>query len=1081
MLTCCDTCTFPLDPSQDIYCSGCGSRVALLEVVPDAAVFFAGPDGSARDATVEIVLRNRSSAVRAVEAVSRNARVSVAFEDESAKARILPTGTARLNIRLLGEERVERTSAYVDTIEIHGELGLIAKVSVSVALAPDIVVRYAAWEGDTLTTREASLRDEVTTIGIALPREDPTASLNTLLSSPRVTIAPAGRVPLQLAQRPAAAEESQERWLSFETPESLQLRDDAPLTIMIDAIGALVSSDPIELSAALEFVGLGARKLVMNVTSLSEPALRVVPLTVFVDEAGALQRHSTSPVELRYELINDETRAVVFGGCEVAPAGAFTGPFGVDLWQSIEPGESVTLVLHLVPALLGPLDLPRRGTGKVELESFEFELAISTLWNRNDGAKRKTTIVQSVDFRLPRIVEFVGLDFGTSNTCLGFVDSAEALYESVCLAGDSPRATFEAVIAGIELVDLDPHDTLGFELPSAIRVVTHSSENRKAPTDVLVGEQPYREMVISGYAARIASMMKRGLPDDGLGRTVLDDAANSRHYRWSLLVEGYLRRAFRALLEEKSVWPRRVTFSYPGTWQTRPEIGVLLEETIRAALAGGPFVPDVQPGLCEAEALAVFYANRLASDGELPSTARTLDMVIFDCGGGTTDISVLRLHGEEIFGPQGQETVWVTQPQERAACAVDRGGEDLTLEFARIIHAEINQALASNRPKSKKESAEGENEGVLSSLKERVRAKAKAAANEGASEGAGASEPILSLAPLPDSIMKIASGRGFDSEDKAVFERIVASARTLKVNHYGESAKTLPIQLEVQRGQSRQTVKAAIPNRYLSQRAGVFVERLIQDSLRPTVESFHQTYGFPDVAAVVLCGNSTKHPAFHEKINEFVDRQEEASRVARSAIGVKPTQWFLPEPGDERKANLVRGLLVDALHATEELDGGQNPLVDALEALPVRSASVEQHITPAEATAGSMIRLVVGQSPVEKWCNHRSPDGFVLQSKAVRATHAHVEVLTAPSERGPWVERFREQVGDPTSILATQLAELDGAVRQLRFTLAVEGDTLNLSWEATRSRRPNLPGGMLCSISATTPDVTLGETAAGGE
>lgn len=1049
MLTDCTECRFPLDAMQDIFCSGCGVRVGRLEVVPDGAVFFAGSDGTVGSASVKLEVRNPTPAMRLVTATSRDGRVAVDFGDGSAQVRIAAAGSAFLTVRLIGSEKVAGASEQVDTVDVRGELGVLSQVQVSAALAPTIMASYPVWTGDQSTPREAAIEDGTTTLELSMPEAGPETSFNSVVSMASITIRPIGLVPLQLARRPSAEDKKQQSLLNIDIPPGLTLTENEPLTIGLDTTAGLSGRDTLEVATEMEFVGLGSRRLVLKLSSFRESTIRIQPLDVFVDAAGAVPRHRTNPITLRYQLANDGSLPTVFAGCEIlgfAPhPDALIGASGIRVGQTIEAGTWAELAIELLPSGLVSSQLRSRTARQMKLERLEFQLRVSTKAENGAGMARTTSTSQSVDFRLPRDVDLIGLDFGTSNTCMGCVDDIISLSQSVENAGVAPSAVLNAVLRGIRVVDLEPADGLGAELPSAVRVITHPDRHGSAPTDVIVGAQPYNEMVQRGYAQRTAWMMKRGLLEDDFGRTILDDNSNSRHYAWSLLVQSYLRRALSALLEVQGVWPRRIVYSYPGTWARQPMIKRLLSKAITSATTGLAETPTVDAGLCEPEALAVFYANRMAADGLLPADALTLDMVIFDCGGGTTDVSVLRLLGRPLQTPMGTETVWETHPRERHVIAVDRGGEDLTLEVARVIHAGITQRLGTG---------EGGKPGKKGG-KTRLLDKVRAARDEGPTQ---ATIPVT-LPPLPPSIMHIASDGTLDADTRNVFETIVTTARILKVSHYADRNPRLTVGVEVGTGEVRRTVTATLSNSQLIDCAQSFAETLVLDTLDPALNTFSQQYGFADVSVVVPCGNSTKHPAFSWAIQRFIDRQSARSLAQRAALGHSPTEWILADPGEDRKANLVRGLLLNDLHTNEEIGGQVNPLVDALEALPVRTPDGDEHQPPE-----TMVALVVRQKVTRRWLTHGATNGFLLQSQEVRATGAKVEVKLAESAEGPWDAVFQDNPREPDSLLQRQLAEFGPTIRTVRFTLACEGDTLMLSWEAVRHHCDRQPAGVLVGI-----------------
>ena len=1039
-----------------------------LTVAPDAAVFFAGSTGKAESDYVKVVVKNNANVDLAIRAHSKTGTTELSF-DNTSNTTVLPArGQAGLTIRLLEDVRVQVGSRAVDEVFLYGEIGTLASpIPVSLAQAPCISITHPYYDGEGHGRKDTNLGVGQNRIEIAVPKGEQIATMGRAGENIVALVRPVGPVPLYLAQHPGVdckRSSTNAPDIAVQVSESLAVTETNPLKLVLEAATQASLTADSSVSIEFDFVGLGQRNLDFSFRVLREPEVRIEPLQAYVDLSGALPRYYSESRTLGYRVVNDSAEPILLVGVDAhqleAQADFVSAHNGPPPFQMLDPGEDIGFSFEIVPLKLPTGTLPKRRGANAVLERLDFDLRIRTKWKREDAACYETVIQQSIDFRLPKEVDVLGLDFGTSNTCIGYVDSIERLYGAMPHGVQSPREIFCQVGKHIELVNLDQAKSEDVELPSAVRVNSHPRRHDIAPQDVVVGQNAFKDMLFADYAQRTAWMMKRGLLADGFGRTIIDSKENARLYRWSLLVESYLRQAFTSLLNKHSVWPRRVVFSFPGTWERRPEIRELLHRTIAAATAGFSLNTEISPGLSEPESLALYYANQLAIGDNIQKNVQILDMAIFDCGGGTTDIAVLRLHAETYNTPEGSVTVWVTHPHERRVRAKDRGGEDLTLEFAKIVHEALRRKLESKTsieddgvtPKSSTEGNTGTSRGRLIGklLK-------KKHAQEAAADGSGAKKD-RTLVALPNRIIDIASGNNLDADEREVLTNIILAARELKRQHYSQNKRRLKRGVEVRWGGVGQNVQIELENERLSDAAVAFAKELILDLLAPTISGFHREYGLPDQCALVLCGNSTRHPAFPGAAWEYIN--EQLSKERRPHTGDTPkrnkTFWLLQTPDEQRKVNLVKGLILNALHEMEELgEGRPNPLADVLENLPIRTASAHGD---TEKSTGHAIRLVVMGQVEEGWC-HLGATSFRLESLPTRARNVDVEVSIADSESGPWTRVFRDRsVGDSSELKAQWR---DVGLRTLRFVLSAKESRLALEWIGERFTSEIPPRGRL--------------------
>lgn len=1061
----CNACGFPTLAREDIYCSGCGSRVLTLQVSPAKAVFYSGVGDAAGTSALRVTLHNRGPATRSICARSKRGKVVPQFAN-SRPAVEIDAGDS-LELTLLRPEHVGASyDGPLDEIEIVGELNVLATLEVVQAPPPSLRFIYSTYENGAWIPRSQMIRASHTMVELTLPGDDGVpdgADISGGLQTLRVE--PVGNTSLSLLDEPlvegGAAQHLYLRVLNVPEGRQLSEGDGLRLGMQPNKERTNAAAED-ETTITLNFEGLGERKITLRSTVRSQLKPELRPLDQYLDEGGALSRHSSKPARLRYEIRNNNgPDAFYVSSVELRGVESSKQSFALQTPPihntKVGPGGKVDVAFSFTPRSAATAGLKTRSGGSCTLLSLEFEVVLHCARNLDGAEVEEYPFAQRIDLREAEQIDLLALDFGTSNTCVAVVRDVNALDEE--LSGLATKGESELLLAPtiqvlekhIEPLDLDTSDSLGFELPSVLSLIRHADTNDAFPAEIFVGEKPLDGMFKSSRDIRRTGwMMKRGLPNDGFGRTLVAEDGSARLYRWSQLVSAYLSHAFRNLHEEHGVWPRKIVFSFPATWEREPAVRELLEDCIRQASAGFSTTPEVAQGISEAEALAVYYANDYVASKRLRGDSTSADVVIFDCGGGTTDVAILRVRKDKY-------AEWHTDRLCRASSAIDRGGEDLTFEYMKVLHENGPSAAAG---KSAPTNTDSENEEELSLLQKmrRRRQRQDSDTNE-------AGEPAGKRAKLPKDIFEVAQGANMTDTDMRAFGVLVHNARLLKHSEsYDESVLKLYGDVELVGSQLKQAGRR-------------FVEALLKDALLPELEAFQRRHNVADETIFVVAGNTTRYREFTEIFESFVSWWREQKGLTPGVCTL--VSKAKDRSADERKTGVVKGVLIDALMCTAEFaDGKENPLAERLvDARVVQSAAasieggsaLEQGAT---ATQDVHLRVHAGAVVQSAWVG----DGIdvTLQTRPVRVRSAELILYTAESEREQGVEIYRIDPLSEDSPLREAIRDAEeranGGIRMVRFTLRreahdAENDELLLSWEATRHAGfEHAPGGPLVSF-----------------
>lgn len=289
-----------------------------------------------------------------------------------------------------------------------------------------------------------------------------------------------------------------------------------------------------------------------------------------------------------------------------------------------------------------------------------------------------------VQIRPPQALEFpIAVDFGTTNSCIAYLDPQDGNREKLLRwgAGEGEIPSVFQFLAIVEIDDfLDVLQALG---PDERRTDLKEQEVFLRFGDTLKDLRFSAENIPSiswGFKHSLRTPAEKVTRND-LGTGII--SINGRRYtRGNRYVEVdaiemvglYLRFLLERFQEMTGYFPLEAVFTYPAVFNHHK---VALKKAIEWATEGmklEEFILDIS----EPEAIALDYALDLVAELE---QGQTIVYGVFDCGGGTTDISIVRLTSQtegrpdvEILGSDGDNSL---------------GGNLLSFRLARYLYDQI--------------------------------------------------------------------------------------------------------------------------------------------------------------------------------------------------------------------------------------------------------------------------------------------------------------------------------------------------------------------------------------------------------
>lgn len=342
-----------------------------------------------------------------------------------------------------------------------------------------------------------------------------------------------------------------------------------------------------------------------------------------------------------------------------------------------------------------------------------------------EGEIFRESIPLPVQIRPPQALEFpLAVDFGTTNSCIAYLDPQDGNREKLLRWGAGEGA-IPSVFQFLAITK--PDDFL--EMLQALGPDERRTELKEQEVFLRFGDTLKDLRFSAENIPSISWGFKHTLrtPDEKVTRNDLGTgiiSINGRRYtRGNRYVEVdaiemvglYLRFLLERFQEMTGYFPLEAVFTYPAVFNHHK---AALKKAIEWATEGmklEEFILDIS----EPEAIALDYALDLAATLE---QGQTIVYGVFDCGGGTTDISIVRLTSQtegrpdvEILGSDGDNSL---------------GGNLLSFRLARYLYDQIVPELYRTQfpfPKTLNEALRSQHENFtkLYELAERIKENSK--------------------------------------------------------------------------------------------------------------------------------------------------------------------------------------------------------------------------------------------------------------------------------------------------------------------------------------------------------------------
>lgn len=275
----------------------------------------------------------------------------------------------------------------------------------------------------------------------------------------------------------------------------------------------------------------------------------------------------------------------------------------------------------------------------------------------------------------------IGLDFGTSNSGVAISDDRQVRLLAIDRKNIQPEVVKTIlyitrdyqVYVGQEAVELYYRHNVN-RLRRFVRKRVGEVEYRGADLFYITDVYAYVDELLPG---RLLQYLKTALRRSKAGQVYTGTQIFDRFYRVGDLVQAYLGQLKARAESELGEAVTGVTLGRPVKFSDSPERDRQAEETLRqAALEAGFAQVDFE---LEPVAAALFYERSLT---------RPQNVLIFDFGGGTLDLAVLRLgdpHQREVYASAGIDVAGsdfdraIIQKRLLAHFGMDQPGVDHTL------------------------------------------------------------------------------------------------------------------------------------------------------------------------------------------------------------------------------------------------------------------------------------------------------------------------------------------------------------------------------------------------------------------
>lgn len=345
-------------------------------------------------------------------------------------------------------------------------------------------------------------------------------------------------------------------------------------------------------------------------------------------------------------------------------------------------------------------DIPR----VTESEHFEPKIIVKGEAIGAEDSVFEETHPLPVEVIPPKPLDYsIGIDFGTTNSCLAYIEDGETMPSLAKLEINEPRVEVPTVF---QLLATNRR-TERLEFSKPLKPNEHHlvvTENEEAV--MCFGSQPFEQMKdlwnkrdvneFRNFMSSICWSFKYALsqPDDqniyishGMSEGVLINGYTTRKRRSIRMtpvdqVATYLRFMVEHFIEESGYLPEGGVLTYPAVFNRQKQA---LQDAAEKALQDRGI--KLHLAISEPEAIAVYYVwkQRKEREDNLEDDMLEDDMDeqtigIFDCGGGTTDMSIVRYTMDdnedqvEILGSDGDNRL---------------GGNLLTFCLAKYFYEEL--------------------------------------------------------------------------------------------------------------------------------------------------------------------------------------------------------------------------------------------------------------------------------------------------------------------------------------------------------------------------------------------------------
>ena len=276
-----------------------------------------------------------------------------------------------------------------------------------------------------------------------------------------------------------------------------------------------------------------------------------------------------------------------------------------------------------------------------------------------EGETFHQSISLPVQIRPPQLLDSpIAVDFGTTNSCIAYIDQDAQDKEELLkidLGEDVSEMGSEIPTVFQFLAFKNPDDLMEVLLPLGADVRRTVLKEREAL--VKFGHTLKDLRLHSEHISSISWGFKRTLRtpheqiiynDLGTGSLSLNGRIYTQGNRYIEVgaiekVGLYIRFLLESFQENTGYVPSKAVFTYPAVFNRQ-------KESLRKAIAWATQGLDLKPilDISEPEAIALAYARDIAIKQD---PGRDIVYGVFDCGGGTTDISIVRLTPQEYGRP----------------------------------------------------------------------------------------------------------------------------------------------------------------------------------------------------------------------------------------------------------------------------------------------------------------------------------------------------------------------------------------------------------------------------------------------